>query len=50
MDVSETAQKGWLVNCLEILYIPAYNLPGKLTNARNGGEVNRLCQIMYDMV
>jgi hypothetical protein len=36
VDVSETAQKCWLLNCLENLYIRAYHLPGKLTNERIG--------------
>lgn len=49
MDICETAQKCWLVNCLENLYIGAYDLPGKLINERNEGEVIRLCEIMCDV-
>ena len=49
MDVCEAAQKGWLVNCVDILYMRAYHLPGKLTNERNRGEVNRLWEVMYEI-
>jgi len=38
MDGCETARKDWLVNCLENVYIRAYNLPGKFKRCWKSGE------------